>query len=234
MSASVIELPVTRQHRWTWPHWPADLYEDSHGRFHYEGGVISRQAFGECVRAVGDDAPALLSDLVEDGTIGLDWPGSVASVWATTRHAPSALTTARWVALFRANGFTIDGEPASPPADPVRLFRGTVPVIRFFEAEMRLVPIDDRGGPVDPSAVVEIRDTVRDLAWTNNMRAARQAARWCLPGRAGAVFTTLVEPEHLLARIGTDFVVDPAGLRTVDHVDTAGNLTRWTDSAAGR
>lgn len=231
MTASVTVLNITqRQRHWSFPSYPAGLYEDA-VRFHFDGDEIDRGTFDRCIRAVGETGPTLLSDLVDDGTIDLEqlaFAGAVASVWAATRHAPSALTTARWVELFRANGFSVDGRRADRPAAPVRVFRGCVPMIRLFDAAMCLVDVDGCGRPLDPAAVVEIRDTRIDLAWTSSLRSARAHARNCIPGHVGQVFAAAVQPEHLLAVIGGEYVIDPAGLSldTLEPVSIEGAAVR--------
>ena len=193
----------------TWPHWPSGLFEDHHG-FYYEGDTIDRATLDRCLAAVRDEAPVCLSDLVDATTVDLDRPdmaGVVAASWAASRHSPSAFPRDRWVRLFRNNG-----QPADRPAKPVRLYRGCVPLVRYFGAGMRLVDVDDDGRPFDPDSVVEIRDTRLDLAWTADRRAARRHARNCLPGSSGAVYATVVGPEFVLAVIGATYVIDPAGL----------------------
>lgn len=225
MSATMSTLPVT-QRRWTWPDWPAGLYEDADG-FHHDAEHLDRAELDRCIRAVGpDNAPGLLSDFHDDGVLDLarpDMSGAVAAVWAPCVHAPSAMTVYRWVDLFCANGFTIDGNASGRPRDPVRLFRGCVPLVRYFGSGMRLVATDDRGFPLDLAELVEVRDTRLDIAWTSSLRAARRHARNCTPcGREyGQVYSATIAPEHVLAVNGADFVVDPAGLTDVTAVDIA-------------
>lgn len=220
MSANVTTLPVT-QRRWRWPNYPLGLYEDHEG-FHHDAEHLDRTELDRCIRAVGpDNAPGLLCDFAGDGVLDLarpDMSGVVAAVWAASAHAPSAMAVSLWLSLFHGDGFSINGHRANRPLEPVRVFRGCVPLVRYFGSDMRLVDTDDRGCPLDPADVVEVRDTRLDLAWTSSLLAARRHARHCLPLRRGQVFAATVAPKYLLAIIGADYVVDPAGLTDVAPV----------------
>ncbi|GAA4290896.1 hypothetical protein [Mycobacterium paraffinicum] len=226
MSATVRTLPVKRR-QWSWPGWPAGLYEDCAGYHHYEdgGGNLDRATFDECAAAVGEfNRPALLSDLATDGVLELSRPdmaGAVAGVWSTSEHSETALSRSRWVELFGANGFSVDGQRAERLAEPIRLFRGCVPAFRHVDSDGRIVEVDDHGYPADPyGEVVETQDTRRGMAWTTNMRAAGRFARRGPWGQqCGQVFAATVSPEHLLAVISVDYIVDPAGLADVAPID---------------
>ncbi|ORW43108.1 hypothetical protein AWB90_18315 [Mycobacterium paraense] len=209
MTATVETLPVNRR-RWTWPNWPAELCEDADG-FHFDGDELNRNKFDECAHAVDSfDCPGLLSVLVDDGSLDLgrpDMAGVVAAVWASSEYAESALTRARWVELFRANGFD------NRPAEPIQLFRGCTPGFQHFDAAGHLVGLDAYGQPADPyNEIVESRDVRCGMSWTTSLRAARNFARAHL---GGEVFAATVEPEFVLAVLGSDYVVDPAGLAVV-------------------
>ncbi|SON63397.1 hypothetical protein MSIMFI_04927 [Mycobacterium simulans] len=218
-AATILTFPVPAQHRrWTWPDWPPGLYEDSDGHHHYDRGDLDRETFDECVRAVGKfNGPALLDDLVSEGTLDLarpDMAGAVAAIWAADEYAESALSRWRWVELFVANGFH------DRPAEPVRLYRGCVPMFIHFDASGHLVAVvavDTFGCPLDPyGEIVESWHTTAGMAWTRDLRAARRFARKHCGGQG---FTATVQPDHLLAAIGSEYVVDPAGLDDVAPLD---------------
>lgn len=219
MSASVHVLPIA-QRRWVWPSWPAGLYEDSSG-YHFDGGdALDREALDTAIRALELNGPALLDDLVDDGSLELtrpDMAGVVAGLWATDEYAESALTRSRWVALFRANGFSVDGKSADRPGEPVRLFRSCIPLVLSFDMNRRLIPTDCYGRPVVPDGDVisESWSTTRGMSWTSDGRRARRFAR----RYRESVFAATVEPAHLLAVIGDTHIVDPAGLADVAPVD---------------
>lgn len=223
MSAIVRTLPVKRR-QWSWPGWPTGLYEDSAGYHHFDGG-LDRATFDECAAAVGEfNRPALLSDLAADGVLELSrhhMAGAVAAVWSTSAHSATALSRSRWVELFRASGFSVDGKRGGRLAEPVRLFRGCIPAFRHLDSDGRIVEVDDHGYPADPyGEVVETQDTRRGMAWTTDLRAARRFARRGPRGQqCGQVFAATIQPEHLLAVIGTDYVVDPASLTHVAPID---------------
>jgi hypothetical protein len=220
MPATVITLPAPKHRRWVYPDWPRQLSEGYDG-FHCESDDLNRSEFDLCARAVGPyNAPALLSDLVSEGSLELgrlDMAGAVAAVWSTSAFAESALARVRWVELLRSNGFSVDGQRADLPAEPVQLWRGCVPGFIGIDATRRLAAMDPHGNPVnrydDDPEVVEVWHSSAGMAWTASSRAARWFAFRGPVGRAyGRVFTARIAPRFLLAQIGDNVIVDPAGL----------------------
>ncbi|ODR00336.1 hypothetical protein BST27_16835 [Mycobacterium intermedium] len=207
---------MIKRRRWTWPNFPPGMFEDATG-YHFEGAEhLDRHTLNRCLHA-DPNAAALLNDLAAEGTLDLAWPdmaGVVPQVWAASEFAESALCRRHWVKLFYANGFSIDGQRAEQPSEPVRLYRGTVPAVVAFDAVGHLVAIDFNGHPADPYGEIACAwHSSRGMAWTSDLCAARQYARRGPWGHeCGQVYAADIEPEYLLARVGTDFIVDPAGL----------------------
>lgn len=89
-------------------------------------------------------------------------------VWAGSEYPDACLARKRWRTLFKTAGFRIDGKNATPPGEPVRLYRGSVPKRRG------------------------------DWSWTDNREVAHQFAHAGKGMRPpGAVWTALVPPEHI-------------------------------------
>lgn len=215
---SVIALPALPQRRWTWPGWPAGLYEDN-DRYRFDGEDLDRDTLNAAIRAAGEvDASALVSDLVGDGALNLaapDMAGVVAGLWAADEYAESALTRPRWVELFRANGFSVNGHRVDRPAEPVRLFRSCVPTVLYFDHHRRPVAPGVDGRPLLPSSeIFEAWHSTKGMSWTSDGARARSFAR----RYREHVFAATVAPEFLLAVIGDTHIVDPAGLLDVASV----------------
>lgn len=236
----VITLPAPKHRRWTWPDWPAGLFEDFTGHHYDDPDTLDRNMFDECSRAVGRyNAPALLSDLVAEGTLDLtrhNMAGVVPAVWAASEYPESALSRARWVELFRGNGFTRDGYRADVPTEPVELHRGCVPAFVAFDGGGRLVGVDPHGRPADPyGEVAEVWHTACGMNWTTDFPAARRLAFRGPVGRAyGRVFTARIAPEHLLAQAGADVIVDPAVLVPANMVESGRNTIGIAVAAVAR
>lgn len=107
------------------------------------------------------------------------------------------LTQQRWLALFEAVGFRIDGEPADPPTVATRLYRACLP------------------------------EHTRRMSWTPDLRVARAYATGeghHQPG-AGHIYTTVADPndvlginETVLANPDeTEWIVDPRHLDITQH-----------------
>lgn len=220
MNAPVTPLPVKRR-RWTWPDWPAGLYEDAAGH-HFDGEQLDRATLNQCITALARYyvAPAMLFDLATEGTLDLarpDMAGVVAAAWSCTRIPERALPRADWVDLFRANGYSLNGRHAELPVRTPRLFRGCVPQWLHLGRNRRVVEVDPSGLPADPYAeIVESIDTRLGMAWTTRLATARRFADHRQHAYAitdGQVFATAVAPRYLLAVVGDAVIVDPAGLR---------------------
>lgn len=191
MSADVLEPASWVREAW----WPEGLYQDNRGCYRF--GLmtkLNRPTLDRCAGAIGrNDVPALVFDMyVVDRTLKLsrrDMAGVVADAWSAAEYPQRGWDVECWLLLFRANGYSHDGQAARQPAEPVTLYRGCDAAARF------------------------------GMSWTTDLEMARKFAYGGLRGRAvGQVYTAVVEPEHLLAYIGksgrdeSEFVVDPRGL----------------------
>lgn len=91
-------------------------------------------------------------------------------VWSLAEFPGQAMSNSQWLALWGKAGFTIDGEIAPRPKQPLRLWRGAP------------------------------RSHRRGMSWTDD----RARAQWFADNRMdrdNRVWTALVEPRRLLARI---------------------------------
>lgn len=168
------------------------VYEEWNG-YHWAGEhLIDRESFGRAVCGLGRvEGPALLYDLVYEGTLDLSergMVGVVAEVWSDAEYPENSLEVGDWCHFFRQNGYTADGRATSAP-QRVTLYRGAP------------------------------EDRCRRMAWTAELAVAQEFAYSGMRGRPrGVVWTAEVVSEHLLAfiheggRREAEFVVDPSGL----------------------
>lgn len=220
MSSTVLTLPArSRPARWTWPEYPAYLFEDRTG-YHVDVEHLNRAQLDACLAAeLAGNRPAMLCDLVADGAVELSDPamaGVVAGLWFAEVAPCTALWPRRWTELFRANGFTVDGRAGAVPDLPVQLFRPCIPALLAYNARLQIVgTVDDFGRVSDPHhQVVEVRDTRLGMTWFSDLRRARRFARSL--GADGQVFAAQFAPAHLLARAGTEWVADTSALRLAE------------------
>ncbi|MEV5314259.1 hypothetical protein [Streptomyces sp. NPDC052610] len=107
------------------------------------------------------------------------------------------LSQQRWLTLFHAVGFRIDGEPADRPAQPTRLYRACLP------------------------------QHTRRMSWTPDLHVAHAYATaegHHQPG-AGRIYTTIADPQHVLGINDqvldnpdeTEWIVDPRHLDITQH-----------------
>lgn len=75
-----------------------------------------------------NEGPGMLWDAWPDRLAPGALAGSIADVWSGAEF-PELFLRPRWawLMLFRAAGFTVDGQPAARPAEPMRLYRGAPP-----------------------------------------------------------------------------------------------------------
>jgi hypothetical protein len=135
-----------------------------------------RPTLREYFAQVGNDRAAnLLEGLVAQNRIDLSNPamaGVVAAVWALTEPFAVGLDPTDWIAMFRSNGYTHDGQPSQSPTEPVLLYRGTVP------------------------------NRQAGMAWSTDYKRAQEFACAGMSGRAlGNIYRAVVEPGLLLAYI---------------------------------
>jgi hypothetical protein len=192
--------------------WAECLYETPEG-YQWTGPQIDFLAFKRCVANVGDEnAAALLEGLKSGGYRPRqnDWdgdtflsnvPGAVAYAWSRLEFPLMESERGLWLESFREAGYTRDCEPATRPSKPLQIYRGST-------ADRRL-----------------------GLSWTTNRRIARKFA-FGLEGRLprGNVYSAIVEPQHLLARITlrceSEMVINPGGLHNLVMLEEAGNGRR--------
>jgi hypothetical protein len=172
-------------------YWPPGLYEDENGyRF---DGQIDAKTFSRATVSLGrKSAPALLFDLYYGKSLDLAaHPSVVADAWSSPEYPERCFEPDRWiwVKLFRTAGYTHDGQPATPPTEPITVYRGCTP--------------EGRGG----------------MAWTSDLAMARRFAHDRLRGRpVGQVYAFDAPPEALLAYIHetgrqeSEYVIDNAFL----------------------
>ncbi len=161
------------------------LYEDENG--YYFDGQIDAEIFSAASSRVGrNNAPALLCDLYYGKSLDLAaHPSVVARAWSLPEYPERCIRRGIWVQLFRSAGYTHDGQPASPPTEPITVYRGCTP--------------DGRAG----------------MAWTSDLAIAHRFAHDQLRGRAvGHVYAFDAPPGKLLTYIHetgrqeSEYVVD--------------------------
>lgn len=116
--------------------------------------------------------------------------GVVACVWTLAEPYKAGVEAQDWIAMFRTNGYTNEGQRAVLPADSITVYRGTVP------------------------------DRQIGMAWTSDYATAKEFACDRMSSRArGNIYRTMVRPDVLLAYIHDnlgrgehEYVVDQNGL----------------------
>lgn len=172
------------------PWWVDGLYEDDDGYYGFDGQVDAETFIAASVNVGRNNAPALLFDLYYGQSLDLAaHPGVVADAWSLAEHPEGCLEPDIWVKLFRSAGYTHDGQLATPPTEPITVYRGCTP--------------DGRQG----------------MAWTSDLAMAGRFAHDQLRGRAaGHVYAFDAPPDALLAYIHetgrqeSEYVIDKAFL----------------------
>ncbi|MFD8597642.1 hypothetical protein ACFV1L_21830 [Kitasatospora sp. NPDC059646] len=117
----------------------------------------------------------------------------IGRVWSMAEYPDSALDREDWRELFTAAGYTADGEPAERPAEPVELWRGSVPERRT------------------------------DWSWTTRRDLAEGYANGTAARRptTGRLYRTVAPPAALLAhnngRGESEYVLDTEHLTITEH-----------------
>lgn len=176
----------TRANRVRTCSWIDGLYEDENGKYRFDGQMDAEMFDAACARLGRNEAPALLSDLYDAGSLDLaGHPGMVAVAWSLAEHPEGSLEQFVWDELFRVAGYTYDGQPAEPPTDPVTVYRGCTP------------------------------NGWEGMSWTADLAVAREFAGGRLRGRAaGHVYAMCATPDQLLAyvheiaRSESEYVID--------------------------
>jgi hypothetical protein len=168
------------------------LYEDENGYYRFDR-QIDAETFSTASAHLGrNKAPALLFDLYYGKSLDLAaHPRVVAGAWSSAEYPERCLEPPDiWAELFRTAGYTHDGQPATPPTEPITVYRGCTP--------------DGREG----------------ISWTSDLAVARSFAHDQLRGRAvGHVYAFDAPPDALLAYIHetgrqeSEYVIDNAFLK---------------------
>ncbi|MGW3091725.1 hypothetical protein [Streptomyces sp. NPDC001108] len=129
--------------------------------------------------------PFLLWDAVDGGLIGGETIAAyIGGIWSRAEFPDSALGHDRWRAFFGLAGYTRDGVRVPRPAEPVELWRGSVPERRA------------------------------DWSWTTDRATAVQYAAGSHSRPPGALYRLTAPPAALLCennnRKEHEFVVDTA------------------------
>lgn len=109
-----------------WAPVSAGLYEITVNALLDRGVALGHAEWVSAGARVGAERmPALLAELADAELLTGDvLARAVAEAWSGPRHPARRLDPERWVELFGAAGYAVDGEPARRPAGPVRLYRG--------------------------------------------------------------------------------------------------------------
>ncbi len=143
------------------------------------------------VRVGRNAGPALVLDLFDNGLLtAAAARRGVPHAWCMCEWPGRAVDPPhRWRDLFDLAGYTVDSVPSKRPTTPLTLYRGAVP---------------------------EHRD---GWSWTDDIQLAQWFAERPHNAGRGRIWTAVVEPSRLLARIITEgrdgeseYVLDPSGL----------------------
>jgi len=173
-------------------YWVDGLYQDSNGHYRFDGQIDADTFVTAAVHVGREETPDLLCDLHVNGSLDLAaHPGVVAEAWSDPEYPERSVEPDLWVKFFRTAGYTYDGQRATPPTEPITVYRGCTP--------------DGRKG----------------MAWTSDIEIARRFAHGQLRGRPlGHVYVFEAPPEAMLAfihengREESEYVIDNAYLRS--------------------
>jgi hypothetical protein len=159
------------------------------------GTTLSQTELDRYLLAEGrNSAPAVLWAAWEGETISFDvLAATVGSVWSLAEFPDQCLEREQWLELFQSASFTVDGQRAPRPKEPLTLWRGSV-------AERR-----------------------SDWSWTVDRKVAKRYAGGTMFGRPnGEVWQVTAPPEALLAanlgpdgRKESEYIVNTDGLDIV-------------------
>jgi hypothetical protein len=132
--------------------------------------------------------PEFLDEAYSEGKVTAETVTAlVGPIWSSTEYPDRQLDHDTWRWLFDVAGFTIDGKPADRPAEPMRLYRGSVP---------------------------ERRD---DWSWSKDIKVALKFAAGVRGRPPGRLWVCTVPPSRMLAvntgRDEDEIVSDVRGLR---------------------
>lgn len=147
--------------------------EDNVEWFQANPSSVTSENVEQALNRVGRlNGPALIFDLRLGRIIGTEILARlIGGVWSGAEYPDQAIPLDTWLTFFSEAGYTVDGQPAERPSEPIQLYRGTVPARR------------------------------RDMSWTDSIETATTFAYGGLRGRPeGRVYCASVEPWRLLAR----------------------------------
>lgn len=133
------------------------------------------------------DRPALLfdawySEKIDRSTL----TAVIGNVWSDAEYPNQNLDTESWRDLFGQAGYTVDGKAVDRPAEPIRLWRGSVP------------------------------ERQADWSWSADRTVAERFAAGIRGRKPGRLYTVTAPPEALLCanngRDEAEYVVDTHGL----------------------
>lgn len=144
-----------------------------------------------------NNEPALLFDLYYAGLLTAEAATRcVASAWSIAEYPQDLIPDDTWRALFDLAGYTVEGQPAERPTEPLRLYRGSPEQFR------------DR------------------WSWTDDRDSAERFATGGLRARLpGTIWTAQVEPWRLFCHIHehsrgeSEYVLDTRGL-VIERADS--------------
>ncbi len=162
------------------------------------GDTLTYDAFYTlCLRAGRVHGPKVLLDSWMQGRIdNAILSNSVAEVWSAAEYPEQALRRCDWRNLFYSAGYTVDGQLAERPTEPIRLYRGSIPQRRC------------------------------GWSWTGDLDIAQRFAAGYETGGpigrlAGEVWEIMAPPaallSHITGRQEDEYVVDTRGLRIVRY-----------------
>lgn len=139
------------------------------------------------------EGPTFLAEALSEDKITADTVAAlVGSVWSSAEYPDRELDRDTWRWLFDVAGFTVNGKRAPRPAEPVTLFRGSVP------------------------------ERCTDWSWTRDLAVAELFAAGPRGRSKGRLWVCEVPPAHMLAintgRDEDEVVVDTRGLQITEYV----------------
>lgn len=137
------------------------------------------------------NGPDFLAEALVDGKVTNDTVTAlVGEVWSSAEYPDRELDHDTWRWLFDVAGFTVDGQPAARPTEPMTLYRGSVPERRT------------------------------DWSWSRDRSVAERFAAGVRGRAPGRLWVCEVPPEAMLAvnteRDEDEIVVDTRGLQITE------------------
>jgi hypothetical protein len=139
------------------------------------------------------NGPDFLAEALVDGKVTNDTVTAlVGEVWSSAEYPDRELDHDTWRWLFDVAGFTVEGQPAARPTEPMTLYRGSVPERRT------------------------------DWSWSRDRSVAERFAAGVRGRAPGRLWVCSAPPAHMLAintgRDEDEVVVDTRGLQITEAV----------------